>query len=96
VELTPPEVGEQSQSVTVDVVDLGADNGLERISTRFNAVAQLKVGGIWPGVGCYLEIVNVEKDQLDGLQYRVFNVEQDLVLEFFCRDFETVRTRMPL
>jgi hypothetical protein len=85
IEQVPPEIGEPEQSLTVTLL---SKNGSLASSTRFTGVQQLRVDGVLPGFSCYLEIVPVESHQLEGLNYQVFNIEQDVTLAFYCRDFE--------
>ena len=85
IEQVPPEVGEPEQSLTVELL---SKDGARKPSTRFMGVQQLRVDGVVPGCSCHLEIVPIITHQLEGLNYQVFNGEQDVTLAFYCRDFE--------
>jgi hypothetical protein len=85
IQQTPFELGEPSQMV---ILELLKKNLSEKISVTFSGVQTLRVADVHPGCLCRLNITSVVGEQLEGLCYRVYNMEQDLTLSFYCRDFE--------
>ena len=85
IEQVPPELGEPEQSLTVELL---SKNRVQVLPTRFMGVQQLRVERVVPACTCCLEIVPVRSYQLEGLNYHVFNGEQDVTLSFYCGDFE--------
>jgi hypothetical protein len=77
------QAGQGSQSLTLELL---RDERL--VSLRFTGLRQLQLADLHPGSHCLLEILSVAKDQWEGVRYRVFNIEQDLTLRFYCADFE--------
>lgn len=87
IQQTPFELGEASQMVTVELLK---KNLSEKISVTFSGVQTLRVANLHPGCLCRLNITSVTGEQLEGLRYRVYNLEQDLTLSFYCRNFEVI------
>jgi hypothetical protein len=85
IEQVPFEIDDPSQTIRLEL--LGEDRS-GKIELKFTGVQDLKLEGIRPGTTCLLEIVPIMDDQLEGLRFRVFNVEQDFRLSFYCLDFE--------
>ena len=59
----------------------------------FTGIQDLKLSNLHPGTKRQLEIISVIPDQLEGLRYRVFNIEQDFGLSFYCADFKVTKVR---
>jgi len=76
----PPE---GSQSLTLELM-----KGEQIVSLAFTGLRQFRLADLSPGSHCLLKIVSVAQDQMEGIRYRVSNIEQDLTLAFYCGDFE--------
>src|SRR5580698_6187648 len=61
--------------------------GEQTVSLTFTGLRQLRLADLDPGKSCLLTISSVAQDQMDRIRYRVFNIEQDLTLAFYCVDF---------
>ena len=70
------------QSLTLELLQ-----GEQIISLTFTGLRQLRLADIGPRT-CVLKVLSVVQDQWEGIRYRVFNMEQDLTLAFYCADFE--------
>jgi hypothetical protein len=85
IEQVPFEVGEPCQSICLELLN---EHGSGKTLLKFTGVQDLEIQRIHPGTTCLLDIVSVVDDQLEGLRFRVFSVEQDFGLSFYCFDFE--------
>jgi len=72
-----------SQSLSLELMKDG-----KTVSLSFTGLRQFRLADLGPGSHCLLKILSVAEDQMEGLRYRVFNIEQDLTLAFYCADFE--------
>lgn len=79
---TFPPASQPSQSLTLEL--LKSDG---TVSVTFIGVRELRLADIDPNP-CVLKILSVSQDQWEGIRYRVFNMEQNLTLAFYCADFE--------
>jgi hypothetical protein len=80
-----PEMGDAEQSLRLEL--LGEANS-KNIVLEFLGLRQLQLADLHPGSLCCLEISPIASSQMEGLNYRVSNLEQDLTLSFYCRKFE--------
>ena len=80
---TIPPTAIASQSLTLQLL-----KGEQTVSLTFTGLRQLRLADLDPGKSCLLTISSVAQDQWDRIRYRVFNIEQDLTLAFYCVDFE--------
>ena len=78
----PPASG-SGQSLILELL-----KGEQTVSFTFTGLRQLRLADLDPGKSCLLTISSVAQDQMDRIRYRVFNIEQDLTLAFYCVDFE--------
>jgi len=85
IDQIPFELGEPSQRINVQLLKKDLSG---RISITFLGVVNLRVADVDPGCQCGLNIISVVADQMEGLNYEVYNAEQDLTLSFYCREFE--------
>src|ERR1700693_3127092 len=78
---TPPQTAESNQSLAIELLN---DNLREHVVLEFSGLRQLRLGAdLHPGVRCHLDISSVVSDQMEGLWYRVSNIEQDFTLSFY-------------
>ncbi len=89
---TAPPAAEASQSLTVELLN---DRRREHVVLEFSGLRQLCLADLHPGVLCHLDIRSVVPDQMEGLCYRVANMEQDLTLSFYCADFKASNRSIP-
>lgn len=54
----------------------------------FTGLRELRLADLHPGSHRILKVLSVIQAQLEGIRYRVFNMEQDFTLAFYCADFE--------
>ena len=80
---TDPDTAQSCQSLTLELL-----KGEQIVTLAFSGLRQLRIADLHPGSSCILDIKSVAHDQMEGLRYRVFNLEQDLTLSFYCADFE--------
>jgi hypothetical protein len=80
---TFPPASVSGQSLTLELL-----KGEQTVSLTFTGLRELRLADLSPGKSCLLTISSVAQDQWEGIRYRVFNMEQDLTLAFYCADFE--------
>jgi hypothetical protein len=78
-----PPNGSANQSLTLELL-----KGEQTVSLIFTGLRELRLADLHPGSHCILKVLSVIQDQLEGIRYRVFNMEQDFTLAFYCADFE--------
>lgn len=61
----------------------------DQVNVKFMGVSNLKLGEIGGGISqiCHLDIINIKDRQWAGLNYSVFDAENE-VITFNCRDLE--------
>lgn len=69
-------------------LELFPEDASESVVLTFFDVRQLRFADLHPGSTCYLEIEPMASAQWEGVSYRVYNIEQDLTLSFYCHDFQ--------
>src|ERR1041385_884455 len=72
-----PEMGNAEQSLKLE---LSGEASSKNIVLEFLGLRQLQLAELHPGSVCYLEISPIASSQMEGLRYRVSNLEQDLTL----------------
>jgi|SRR6185503_781548 len=77
------QTGPHRQSLTLELL-----KDEKTVSLRFTGLRHLQLADLSPSSHCLLEILSVAQDQWEGVRYRVFNIEQELTLRFYCADFE--------
>ena len=78
-----PPNGSANQSLTLELL-----KGEQTVSLIFTGLRELRLADLHPGSHCILKVLSVIQAQLEGIRYRVFNMEQDFTLAFYCADFE--------
>jgi len=87
-----PPVAEGHQSLSIELLN----NRLrEHVVLEFSGLRQLRLADLHSGVLCYLDVSSVVSDQMEGLRYRVSNIEQDFTLSFYCADFSVSNRSLP-
>jgi hypothetical protein len=80
---TLPPASRPGQSLTLELL-----KGEQTVSLTFTGLRDLRLADLGPSSLCVLRVLSVVQDQWEGVRYRVFNMEQDLTLAFYCADFE--------
>ncbi|MGO4545383.1 hypothetical protein AB4Z29_11315 [Paenibacillus sp. 2TAB23] len=57
------------------------------LAVTFLNVFELKIGNIWGILNLYIDIVDISKDQLEGIRFKVKEDEEDS-FSFYCQTFE--------
>jgi hypothetical protein len=80
---TIPPISHLAQSLTLELL-----KEERTVTLTFTGLTGLRLEKLGPGSSCLLTVMSVAQDQWEGIRYRVFNMEQDLTLSFYCADFE--------
>jgi hypothetical protein len=78
----------RSATSIIDVVLVGqAGQTAEKLHITFSDAVNIKIGDVNGTVGVFFSILDITSYQLEGLRYRVTDVENQTA-SFDCRDFE--------
>jgi hypothetical protein len=81
--LSWPKPDEQPSVYNLEIILL--DGGGDEIGIRFEGLSDFKLDEIHPDLHIWLNIIDLRPDQLEGLNYRVEELN-DHYLKFYCKN----------